>query len=147
MALVGIATHHSLSSTAFASSSSAADDSDAATKPAARTHATTRTEMETLGAMLNKVVALEKFHCLEAKDPTFDKSFKNEVKMNIVKLHGYCLDKRCMFLIYEYKKRGSLFCVLNNGVEAMELDWIKRVNIIKGIAHVIYYMHHDSMPL
>jgi len=54
-----------------------------------------------------KVVALKKLHLLEAKDLTFDKSFKNEVKKltelqhrNIVKLHGYCLHKQCMFLVY-----------------------------------------------
>ncbi|KAK3030841.1 hypothetical protein RJ639_035770 [Escallonia herrerae] len=45
-----------------------------------------------------KVVALKKLHRLEAAEPTFDKSFKNEVKMisnirhrNIVKLYGHCL--------------------------------------------------------
>ncbi|KAK7856492.1 mdis1-interacting receptor like kinase 2, partial [Quercus suber] len=99
-----------------------------------------------------KVVALKKLHRLEAEDPNFDRSFKNEVKMlteirhrNIVKLHGYCLHKRCMFLIYEYMERGSLFCVLNNDVEAVELDWTKRVNIIKGISHAISYMHHDCI--
>jgi len=66
-----------------------------------------------------KVVALKKLHRLEAEDPTFDKSFKNEVKMlieirhrNIVKLYGYCLHKRCMFLLYEYMEMGSLFFVL-----------------------------------
>uniref|UniRef100_A0A2N9I3P3 non-specific serine/threonine protein kinase n=1 Tax=Fagus sylvatica TaxID=28930 RepID=A0A2N9I3P3_FAGSY len=101
-----------------------------------------------------KVIALKKLHRLEAEDPTFDKSFKNEVKMlteirhrNIVKLHGYCLHKRCMFLVYEYMERGSLFCVLSNDVEAMELDWTKRVNIIKGVAHAISYMHHECIPV
>ena len=64
---------------------------------------------------------------------------------NIVKLHGYCLHKRCMVLIYEYMERGSLFYVLNNDVEAVELDWTKRVNIIKGISHAISYMHHDCI--
>ncbi|KAK7830527.1 mdis1-interacting receptor like kinase 2 [Quercus suber] len=51
-----------------------------------------------------KVVALKKFHHLETKELSFNRSFKNEVKMlteiqhrNIVKLHGYCLHKRCMF--------------------------------------------------
>ena len=90
------------------------------------------------------IVALKKLHRFEAEDPTFDKSFKNEIKIlteirhrNIVKLHGYCLHKRCMFLVYEYMERGSLFCVLRNDVEAMELDWTKRVNIIKSIAHAI----------
>ena len=54
-----------------------------------------------------KVVALKKPYRLKVEDSTFDKSFKNKVKMlteirhrNIVKLHGYCLHKRCMFLVY-----------------------------------------------
>ena len=101
-----------------------------------------------------KVVALKKLNRLEAEDPIVDKSFRNEVKMlteirhrNIVKLHGYCLHKRCMVLIYEYMERGSLFYVLNNDVEAVELDWTKRVNIIKDIAHAISYMHHDCIPV
>jgi len=100
-----------------------------------------------------KVVALKKLHRLEAENPTFDMSFRNEVKMlteirhrNIIKLHGFCLHKRCMFLVYEYMERGSLFCVLNNDVEAMELDWRKRVNIIKDTAHALSYMHHECIP-
>ncbi|KAI4353877.1 hypothetical protein L6164_002800 [Bauhinia variegata] len=51
-----------------------------------------------------------------------------------------------MFLIYEYIDRGSLFCALNNDVEAQQLNWGKRVNIIKGIAHALAYMHHDCSP-
>ena len=61
-----------------------------------------------------KVVALKKLHRLEADEPSFDKSFRNETKVlfeichrNIVKLYGFCLHKRCMFFIYEYIKRGS----------------------------------------
>lgn len=34
-----------------------------------------------------------------------------------------------------------------NDTEAMELDWTKRVNIIKGIAHGISYMHHECIPV
>ncbi|XP_065621703.1 MDIS1-interacting receptor like kinase 2-like isoform X1 [Quercus suber] len=101
-----------------------------------------------------KVVALKKLHRLEAEDPSFDKSFKNEVQMltkirhrNIVKLHGYCLHKRCMFLVYQYMERGSLFCILSNDVEALELDWPKRMNIIKSIAHALSYMHHECNPI
>ena len=58
-------------------------------------------------SLSGKVVALKKPHRLEVEDSTFDKSFKNKVKMlieirhrNIVKLHGYCLHKRCMILVY-----------------------------------------------
>ncbi|KAK3030839.1 hypothetical protein RJ639_035768 [Escallonia herrerae] len=102
-----------------------------------------------------KVVALKRLHRLEAAEPTIDKSFKNEVKVlsnirhrNIVKLYGHCLHNRCMFLIYEYMERGSLFCVLRDDVQALELDWGKRVNIVKSIAHALCYMHHDcTLPI
>ncbi|XP_022774027.1 probable leucine-rich repeat receptor-like protein kinase At1g35710, partial [Durio zibethinus] len=100
-----------------------------------------------------KIVALKKLHRLEAEDPGFDKSFRNEVKIlseirhrNIVKLHGYCLHRRCMFLIYEYMERGSLFYVLSNDDEAVELNWIKRVEIIKSVAQALSYLHHDCTP-
>ncbi|XP_022774484.1 LOW QUALITY PROTEIN: probable leucine-rich repeat receptor-like protein kinase At1g35710 [Durio zibethinus] len=100
-----------------------------------------------------KIVALKKLHRLEAEDPGFDKSFRNEVKIlseirhrNIVKLYGYCLHRRCMFLIYEYMERGSLFYVLSNDDEAVELNWIKRVEIIKSVAHALSYLHHDCTP-
>ncbi|KAM7461169.1 hypothetical protein LguiA_029290 [Lonicera macranthoides] len=100
-----------------------------------------------------KVVALKKLHRSEAEVPAFDKSFKNEVEMlsnirhkNIVKLYGFCLHNRCMFLVYEYMERGSLFYALRDDAEAVELDWTKRVSIIKGIAHALSYMHDDCTP-
>ncbi|KAG6654742.1 probable leucine-rich repeat receptor-like protein kinase At1g35710 isoform X1 [Carya illinoinensis] len=99
------------------------------------------------------VVALKKLHQREAENPVFHRSFMNEVRVlteirhrNIVKLHGFCVHKRCKFLIYEYMERGSLFCVLRNVDEAMQLDWSKRINIIKGTAHALSYMHHDCIP-
>ncbi|KAK8278146.1 hypothetical protein V6Z11_D09G021400, partial [Gossypium hirsutum] len=100
-----------------------------------------------------KVVALKKLHHLEAENPTFDRSFRNEIKFlseirhrNIVKLHGFCLHRRSMFLIYEYMEKGSLFCNLRDEVNAVEMDWTKRVEIIKGIAHALSYLHHDCCP-
>ncbi|MFQ6630698.1 hypothetical protein Gotur_008572 [Gossypium turneri] len=30
--------------------------------------------------------------------------------------------------------------------EVVEMDWIKRVNIVKGVAHALSYMHHDYNP-
>ncbi|KAI9082460.1 hypothetical protein K1719_035603 [Acacia pycnantha] len=97
-----------------------------------------------------KIVALKKLHRRENENASFAKSFHNEVKMlseirhrNIIKLYGFCLHNQCMFLIYEYMERGSLFYVLNNDDEAKELNWSKRVNAIKGIANGLFYMHHD----
>ncbi|KAG8482725.1 hypothetical protein CXB51_024269 [Gossypium anomalum] len=102
-----------------------------------------------------KVVALKKLHRLEAEQPAYDTSFRNEIKFlteirhkNIVKLHGFCLHNRCMFLIYEYMEKGSLFYALSIDEEAVELDWTKRVNIVKGVAHALSYMHHDcNLPI
>ncbi|MFQ6660666.1 hypothetical protein Gotur_029088 [Gossypium turneri] len=102
-----------------------------------------------------KVVALKKLHRLEAEQPTYDTSFRNEINFlteirhkNIVKLHGFCLHNRCMFLIYEYLEKGSLFYALSVDDEAMEMDWTKRVNIVKGVAHALSYMHHDcNLPI
>ncbi|XP_039157846.1 probable leucine-rich repeat receptor-like protein kinase At1g35710 [Eucalyptus grandis] len=97
-----------------------------------------------------KVVALKKLHRFEAEDPSFDKSFQNEVKhltevrhRSIMKLHGFCLHKRCMFLVYEFMENGSLFGVLRDDVEAVELDWSKRVDLVRDTTHALSYMHHD----
>ncbi|KAK7850693.1 mdis1-interacting receptor like kinase 2 [Quercus suber] len=100
-----------------------------------------------------KVIALKKLHRLESQKLTFDKSFRNEAKVlsevryhNILKLYGYCLHRRCMFLVYEYMEKGSLFYAISNDVKAKELDWKKRVNIIKGIANALSCLHHDCIP-
>jgi hypothetical protein len=100
-----------------------------------------------------KLVALKKLHRREAEEPAFDKSFKNEVELltqirhrSIVKLYGFCLHQRCMFLVYEYMEKGSLFCALRNDVGAVELKWMKRAHIIKDIAHALSYLHHDCNP-
>ena len=82
-----------------------------------------------------KTVALKKLHRWESNEPTYLKSFQSEAEIlstikhrNIVKRHGFCLHRTCMFLVYQYMERGSLYCLLSNEVEAVELDWIQRVN-------------------
>ncbi|KAK9224612.1 hypothetical protein WN943_009647 [Citrus x changshan-huyou] len=100
-----------------------------------------------------KVFALKKLHTSETEELAFIKSFRNEAQVlsqvlhrNIVKLYGFCLHRKCMFLIYEYMERGSLFCNLHNNEDAVELDWAKRVNIVKAMAHALAYLHHDCSP-
>lgn len=102
-----------------------------------------------------RIVALKKLHQLESQDPCLDRCFRNEVEMltkirhkNIVQLYGYCLHNRCKFLIYKYFSRGSLFLALSTEMGALELNWNKRVNIVRGIANALSYMHHDcTTPL
>ena len=78
------------------------------------------------------------------------KEFFNEIRalteirhQNIVKFHGFCSHLQYSFSIYEYLEKGSLDKILRNDGEAKELDWNKRVNIIKGVALALFYMHHD----
>ncbi|KAL5707741.1 non-specific serine/threonine protein kinase [Ranunculus cassubicifolius] len=40
-------------------------------------------------------------------------------------------------------ERGSLYCVLSSEAEAVELDWSKRVSVVKGVSYALSYMHHD----
>ncbi|XP_071940105.1 MDIS1-interacting receptor like kinase 2-like [Coffea arabica] len=82
-----------------------------------------------------------------------DKSFLNEIRAlteikhrNIVKLFGFCSNARHSILVYEYLERGSLAKILSMEEEAKELDWQKRLKIIKGVAHALSYMHHDCSP-
>ncbi|KAL5550600.1 hypothetical protein UlMin_000776 [Ulmus minor] len=80
-------------------------------------------------------------------------SFENEIRAlteirhrNIIKLHGFCSSKGCMYLAYEYMGRGSLSKVLYNPEKAKELDWGARVKIVQGLAHSLSYLHHDCSP-
>ncbi|XP_049386424.1 MDIS1-interacting receptor like kinase 2-like isoform X1 [Solanum stenotomum] len=84
---------------------------------------------------------------------TAPKSFLNEVRAltgikhrNIVNLYGYCSNAQHSLLVYEYVERGSLSSILSNKVESKKLDWFKRVNIIKGVAFALSYMHQDCSP-
>ncbi|KAJ7982527.1 putative Receptor protein kinase [Quillaja saponaria] len=81
------------------------------------------------------------------------KTFKNEIAAltetrhrNIVKLHGFSSRGMHTFLVYEFMERGSLADMLRNDREAIELDWPKRVEIVKGVAQALSYLHHDHAP-
>nr|XP_023896341.1 probable leucine-rich repeat receptor-like protein kinase At1g35710 [Quercus suber] len=95
------------------------------------------------------IVAVKKLTSLTSPQ----KEFLNEINTlleirhrNIVKLHGFCSHSQFSILIYEYLEKGSLASILSNDGGAKELDWNKRVNIVKGVAHALSYMHHDCSP-
>ncbi|KAG5552608.1 hypothetical protein RHGRI_010632 [Rhododendron griersonianum] len=96
-------------------------------------------------------VAVKKLHSLSEKDDR--RGFLKEVRAltqirhrNIVKLLGFCSHSQNSFLVYEYLERGSLASIFSRDEEARDLDWPKRVNIVKGVAHALSYMHHDCTP-
>lgn len=56
-----------------------------------------------------RIVALKKLHKAESENPSSYKSFCNETKIlteirhrNIIKLYGFCLHNKCMFLVYVF---------------------------------------------
>ncbi|KAL7262738.1 hypothetical protein ACSBR1_000993 [Camellia fascicularis] len=100
-----------------------------------------------------QVLAVKKFEVSEAGESAHLKSFASEIRalteirhLNIVKLYGFCSHPRHSFLVYEYLERGSLKKILSNEEEAVDFEWIKRVNVIKGVANGLSYMHHECSP-
>ncbi|KAF8044149.1 hypothetical protein BT93_A2206 [Corymbia citriodora subsp. variegata] len=96
------------------------------------------------------VKELHTFHCFNLQNPNI---FENEVKAltkirhrNIVKLYGFCSHVERSILIYEYLERGSLAKILQDVEQAKDLDWAKRINVVKGVAKALYYLHHDCRP-
>ena len=102
-----------------------------------------------------KIVAVKKLQSFRDDEISEQKEFLNEIRAlteirhrNIIKLYGFCSHSQHSFFIYEYLERGSLATILSNDGGAKELDWNKRVNIIKGVADALSYMHHDcSLPI
>ncbi|XWS15006.1 hypothetical protein CRYUN_Cryun35bG0057500 [Craigia yunnanensis] len=99
------------------------------------------------------IVAVKKVHPPRADEVRAEKEFQNEVTAlidirhrNIVRFYGCCWSTEQSFLVYKYLERGSLATNLSNDEAAKQLDWNKRVNIIKGVSHALSYLHHDCSP-
>ncbi|XP_058082392.1 MDIS1-interacting receptor like kinase 2-like [Magnolia sinica] len=102
---------------------------------------------------IGKEVAVKKLHPFEGGDQSNQRSFRNEIEAltkihhrNIVKLYGFCTHARCSFLVYEYLEGESSASILSSDEGARQLDWTPRMKVIKGVAHALSYMHHDSTP-
>ncbi|GAY66617.1 hypothetical protein CUMW_250200 [Citrus unshiu] len=101
-----------------------------------------------------EVVAVKKFHSPLPCDQIADqKEFLTEVEAlteirhrNIVKFYGFCSHARHSFLVYEFVERGSLAAMLSSDAAAQELGWSQRMNVIKGVADALSYLHHDCFP-
>ncbi|XP_027928405.1 MDIS1-interacting receptor like kinase 2-like isoform X2 [Vigna unguiculata] len=100
-----------------------------------------------------QVFAVKKLHMeTDEEKPNF-KAFENEIQAlteirhrNIVKLCGFCSHSRFSFLVYEFLEGGSLDQILINEKKAASFYWEERVNVVKGVAHALSYMHHDCSP-
>jgi serine/threonine protein kinase len=99
------------------------------------------------------VLAIKIISCLEGEEIDDMKIFENEIRVlteirhrNIVKFYGFCSQGPRKFLVYDYIERGSLASILSNDTEAKEVNWSKRVDIVRSIANALSYLHHDCSP-
>ncbi|XP_034920291.1 uncharacterized protein [Populus alba] len=100
-----------------------------------------------------QVVAVKKLHPSREGELLDLRTFRNEIRMlidirhrNIVKLYGFCSLIEHSFLVYEFIERGSLKMNLSSEEQAMDLDWNRRLNVVKGVANALSYLHHDCSP-
>lgn len=100
-----------------------------------------------------EIVAVKKFHSPLLSEMTCQQEFLNEVKSltkirhrNIVKFYGFCAHARHSFIVYDYLEMGSLAMILGNATTAEELGWTQRMNVIKGVADALSYLHNDCFP-
>ncbi|KAJ7969159.1 putative Receptor protein kinase [Quillaja saponaria] len=101
-----------------------------------------------------QVVAVKKLHLeTDGGMSSILKSFTAEIRAlteirhrNIVKLFGFCSHPQHSLLVYEHLEGGSLDKILKSVEKAIALDWDRRINIVKGVANALYYMHHNCSP-
>ncbi|XP_060671372.1 MDIS1-interacting receptor like kinase 2-like [Ziziphus jujuba] len=98
-----------------------------------------------------QVVAVKKLH--ENEGAAIMEAFESETSVltrarhrNIITLYGFCSHARQSYLVYEFMDGGSLTKILSNEVSAAEFEWTKRINVVKGLANAILYMHHECCP-
>ncbi|KAK8554147.1 hypothetical protein V6N13_073061 [Hibiscus sabdariffa] len=69
---------------------------------------------------------------------------------NLVKLIGWCYEKRELLLVYDYMPNGSLdkFIFVDDKAATQEestvLSWEQRLTIVQGVAQALDYLHNGS---
>ena len=62
---------------------------------------------------------------------------------NLVRLIGFCAEKSCRLLVYEYMSNGSLDSWIFKKSQTSSLDWKTRKKIIIDIAKGLAYLHEE----
>ncbi|KAM0847534.1 hypothetical protein ACQ4PT_054950 [Festuca glaucescens] len=64
---------------------------------------------------------------------------------NLVTLQGYCQNKKCLALVYDFMPRGNLQQLLRGGDDYC-LNWEQRLHIALGAAQGLEYLHESCTP-
>ncbi|KAG8055045.1 hypothetical protein GUJ93_ZPchr0001g31055 [Zizania palustris] len=64
---------------------------------------------------------------------------------NLVALIGYCQNKKCLALVYDFMPRGNLQQILREGYD-YSLNWEERIHIALDAAQGLEYLHESCNP-
>ncbi|KAG8055044.1 hypothetical protein GUJ93_ZPchr0001g31659 [Zizania palustris] len=64
---------------------------------------------------------------------------------NLVALVGYCQNKKCLALVYDFMPRGNLQQLLRGGYDC-SLNWEERLHIALDAAQGLEYLHESCTP-
>ncbi|CAF1928762.1 hypothetical protein Bca4012_072029 [Brassica carinata] len=96
-----------------------------------------------------RVVAVKQ---LSSKSRQGNREFLNEIGAisclqhpNLVKLHGFCVERAQMLLVYECMENNSLAQALFSPKDKqIPMDWATRFNICCGVAKGLAFLHEES---
>ncbi|XP_010478344.1 PREDICTED: probable LRR receptor-like serine/threonine-protein kinase RFK1 [Camelina sativa] len=96
-----------------------------------------------------RVVAVKQ---LSSKSRQGNREFLNEIGAisclqhpYLVKLHGFCVERAQLLLVYEYMENNSLsHALFSPKHEQIPLDWPTRYKICSGIAKGLAFLHEES---
>ncbi|XP_076948607.1 putative LRR receptor-like serine/threonine-protein kinase At1g07650 [Bidens hawaiensis] len=90
---------------------------------------------------------------LSSKSSQGNREFVNEIGMiasiqhpNVVRLHGCCVERNQLLLVYEYMENNSLaHALFENDKAKIKLDFRTRQRICVGIAKGLAFLHEESV--
>ncbi|KAL6873840.1 hypothetical protein ACP4OV_013922 [Aristida adscensionis] len=80
-----------------------------------------------------------------AFDANSELQIANLSHSNVIRLLGWCIHGDERILVYEFMHKGGLHQFIFDRRNRPLLDWSTRLNIIKGVAEGLVYLHKHSM--
>lgn len=98
-------------------------------------------------------IVVKRIASMDMKTAMVHKSFWKEIESagntdhpNVVRLLGFMQWGDTGFLLYDYVSNGDLCAILHDKERGVDLDWKVRLQIAKGVAKGLAYLHHTFSP-